>query len=482
MRAAEAAPPPPLLHPAGGGEGSPGRGALLVVAAILLAYANALLWGEFQFDDFNVIVDNPGVHAWPAWWNDLGRGIRPLLKFSYTLDWTLGGGAVLPFHLSNIAIHCANAVLVLMLARRYAAARLALRPHAEWIAACAALIFALHPIHSETVTYVSGRSAALMTMFYLAGLLAYASGRSVRDAPSIEAPRTALRLHLLVPFCFVLALAVKETAVTFPFALLLWELGNGGNLKHALRRQWSVWLLLALGALYFLGHPGYAAHLDRSATFNDFAGNLASTALGTAWLLRQWVAPFWLNIDPDLPVLRDIGSEALPPLLLLLALAATTFLSWRRRPWLAFALAWLLLQLVPLHLFLPRLDVANERQMLLAGWPLALLLATELALRLKDRPRMRLAVAVALLMLCLALTIARNADYRNEIALWQATARTSPDKARVRNNLGYAYAQDGRTAEAQAEYRRALLLNPRDFRARHNLKRLETEDSPPPSP
>lgn len=288
-----------------------------------------------------------------------------------------------------------------------------------------------------------------------------------------------LRLHLLVPLCFLLALAVKETAVTFPFALLLWELANGGKSSRALRHQWTSWLLLAVVALYFLGHPGYAAHVERSATFNDFLGNLASTALGAAWLLRQWVAPFWLNIDPDLPVLRAIDSAALLPLVLLLALTATTLLSWRRRPWLAFALAWLLLQLVPLHLFLPRLDVANERQMLLAGWPLALLLATELTLRLKDRPRLRQTVSAALLLLCLGLTIARNHDYRSEIALWEATARTSPDKARVHNNLGYAYARAGRRDEARREYRRALQLDPADFRARRNLARLEPEATQP---
>lgn len=480
------------------GRGTPDTSRLrtcgLILAAVLLAYANALLWGVFQFDDYNVIIGNPRVHSWAAWWADFGVGIRPLLKLSYTLDWRIGDGAVLPFHLTNLAIHGINALLVLLLTRHFASTQARLRPHADWIAACTALLFALHPIHSETVTYISGRSTSLMALFYLLGLLAYVSEpanpehSSLQHAPPARRVMRNLRLHLLVPLCFLLALAVKETAVTFPFALLLWALCTGDHPRNALRQQWSSWLLLVAGTLYFLLNPGYAAHLERSATFNDLGGNLASTALGTAWLLRQWVAPFWLNIDPDLPVLRDLGITiaalpSLPSLLLLLTLTVTTGLSWQRRPWLAFALAWLLLQLVPLHLVLPRLDVANERQMLLAGWPLAMVVASELALRVKARATTTgRIIAAALLLCCLVLTIARNLDYRSEIALWEATARQSPDKARAHNNLGYAYAQAGRNAEARAEYQRALQLDAHDFKARHNLKRLEAETANRPPP
>ena len=75
-----------------------------LVVAVFAAYANALLWGVFQFDDFNVIVGNSAVHSWPAWWADVGHGIRPLLKLSYTFDWGLGWGAR-GFHLSNLLIH-----------------------------------------------------------------------------------------------------------------------------------------------------------------------------------------------------------------------------------------------------------------------------------------------------------------------------------------------------------------------------------------
>jgi hypothetical protein len=94
--------------------------------------------GVFQFDDFNVIVNNPTVHSIAAWRDDLARGIRPLLKLSYTLNWITAAGAV-EFHAVNLAIHVVNTMLVLWLARRVATAfGLALRD-----ARCRAVVTAL---------------------------------------------------------------------------------------------------------------------------------------------------------------------------------------------------------------------------------------------------------------------------------------------------------------------------------------------------
>ena len=128
---------------------------LLPVLAALAAYANALP-ASFQFDDYNVIVDNPAVHGLAAWWASM-PGIRPLLKLSYALNWAAGPGPF-GFHLVNLACHALNTVMVYLLAVLWLP-RLApdLRPVVP--AACtAALVFALHPAQTEAVTYVAGRS------------------------------------------------------------------------------------------------------------------------------------------------------------------------------------------------------------------------------------------------------------------------------------------------------------------------------------
>ena len=82
---------------------------LLLIATVALAYANALD-GPFQFDDWNVIVDNPAVHSWATWWHFM-PGIRPLLKATYTANWTSGFGTA-GFHAVNVVLHAINALLV----------------------------------------------------------------------------------------------------------------------------------------------------------------------------------------------------------------------------------------------------------------------------------------------------------------------------------------------------------------------------------
>jgi hypothetical protein len=426
--------------------------------AVLACYGNALL-GEFQFDDYNVIVANEGVHTWQAWINGLGSGIRPLLKLSYTLNWTSGLG-VAGFHLVNIAIHLCNVGLVFMLTRHFLSSNSLLSEHTFGVPFLTALLFAVHPVHTEAVTYICGRSIALMSLFYLAGLLAYTIGR-IRQS--------GMLVYVATPLCFIAALGVKETAVTFPLALLAWHLASGASLKEAFKHQWPNWVLLMAGSLFFLMNDSYLTQMERSADLNSLQGNVATQATAFLYLMRQWMFPLWLNIDPDLKVVQNFDGQ-LPQLLFLAGVTVLMITTFRRRPWISFALAWALIQLLPLYVFLPRLDVANDRQMYLVSWPLAMAFTTEMAVWMKHK-HFLLAGAVLAAVLG-GMTILRNQEYQNEIALWESTAVLSPGKPRVHNNLGYAYEQAGRLAEARQEYSMAIRLNPEYRKAKDNLERI----------
>lgn len=429
-----------------------------LLLAVCLAYAN-VLGTPYQFDDYNVIVRFPGVHSWGDWWDGLPHGIRPLLKASYTLDWTLGYGAS-GFHLTNLIIHLLNGWLVYLLSRHYCARHSGL-PAA--LPLFVALLFVLHPAHSEAVSYLSGRSASLMTLFYLLGLLAYTHGRQHASAP---------HLYLLTPLCFVAALLCKETAVTFPFALLLWERFALDARPGQLRAQRTTWAVLLFANLLFLFSETFQSHMLRSAQFNTLGGNLATQANGMLWLLQQWTLPIWLNIDPDLPLYRNLSAAPLPVFGTLMLGGVAWWLRKQHPGW-SFALAWAMLQLLPLYILLPRLDIANERQLYLVGWPLALALGIELFRQMKaDHARLAL---LTLFLVAGLLTAHRNLDYRSEITLWQATAQQSPNKARVHNNLGYAWLLAGNKDAARAEFERALQLDPRQAEAAGNFLRLENE-------
>jgi len=428
--------------------------------AVAISYANVLA-GSFQFDDYNVIVNEAQVHSWANWYASLGSGIRPLLKLSYTANWTMGLG-VLGFHLTNLLIHLVNAYLVYRLTQLFVQqqARSAALHHVPLLAA---LLFAAHPIHTEAVSYISGRSASLMTLFYLAAILSYVVGRT-RHEP--------LYTHVVTPLFFLLALAVKETAVTLPLALLLWEVSCGGRWRFEFKPQWTSWLLLFIAAVFFLFSDHYLSQMERSAQLNGLQGNLATQLTGFIYLLQQFVLPLWQNIDPDLPLLHEL-SEATFPLTITIALLGLMIAFLRRRPWISFALGWMLLHLIPLYILLPRIDTANERQLYLAAWPLLLALAIELTLFL-DGKRWRL-VAAGLLIACIALTVSRNQVYQSEVTLWEDTVAKSPNKARAHNNLGYAYLLAQCKEEARRELTVALQLDPQLYQARYNLRRLDEE-------
>jgi tetratricopeptide (TPR) repeat protein len=417
----------------------------LLLAAILVAYANAF-GGSFQFDDFNVIVRQPAVHSLAAWWDSM-PGIRPLLKLSYALSWAAGGGSAIAFHAVNVALHAANVLLAWAvlreLWRRMGAGE------AEMAAFAGALLFALHPAHTEAVSYVSGRSVSLMAFFYLASMLAYLRG----------APRwVSLAL-------FAAALATKEVAVTLPAALLLCDALDQRqpfDLRAALRRQWAHWALLVIGLAAMAMLPRYREMLETSLALRGLKEQLALQAAAIvrhAGVLSLAVAP---NIDPEVPFAPTVA------VLAILAAIGVGFALLRLQPWYALALLWFFLHLAPTNSILARADAVNDRQLYLASLgPLAL---AGLAIALMPRAR-SVALAAAAVLLTAA-TIARNRDDRSEAALWSDTVRKSPGSARAWNNLGYAYQLEGRREEARAAYQRALALDPEDFKAKINLQGL----------
>lgn len=427
-----------------------------LLAAAALAHANGLA-GAFQFDDYNVIVQNPAVHSWAGWLASM-PGIRPLLKLSYTASWTSGLGRV-GFHAVNLAAHLAAVGCAFLLLRR----------RADWVgggaagpaALTAALVFALHPAQTEAVTYLSGRSVSLMGALYLGSILAYARG--------VERGSALWRAGLS-PLLFGAALLVRETAWTLPLALLLWGgAPPGASWRERLGRLWVHWGVLAGVGVGMLATAGYRRLLLGSLSARTLKENLLTQVDGVCYLLTQPLLLLQVNIDPDLPSRTHLTADLALRGGLLLALALAGCLQLRRRPWLGGGILWLFLHLCPTNSLLPRLDVANDRQLYLGLLGPALILAVTLGRWL---PRRGAAVAAALALLLGGATVVRNLDYRTEVALWQATVRSSPEKARAWNNLGYAHQMAGELEAARQVYRRALALDPGLLKARANLGAL----------
>jgi hypothetical protein len=417
-------------------------------------------------------------------------GIRPLLKLTFAANRASGAGLA-GFHAVNLAVHLSSAFLAWALLRRLAA-RLGSPPAAALLGA---LLFAVHPVQTEAVTYVSGRSSSLAGALALGSALAWVAGRE-RERAWMWAG--------LSPLLMLLSLGAKETALALPAALLLLE-GVAGprpfSWRRALRGVAPHLAVLAAAAAGILASPIYRRMAARSLELREPWTNLLTHVQALGWLAGQVVRLDRLNADPALPAVDALSpSIVLAGLGLLGALGAGLALL-RRRPATAFGILWFLLWLPLAGWALPRADPASERQLYLAllgpGWLAGLVLARGLAGEAREGPargtsagpgaearpgagaapgtagrRIALALALALVAALAAATALRNRVYRDEVAFWEDVAAKSPHSARAHNNLGVALAGRCRIAEAEASFHRALEADPRHFRAAVNLELL----------
>jgi tetratricopeptide (TPR) repeat protein len=438
------------------GEAGERRRAAAAALAAAVAHLPSL-WGAFQFDDYNVIVNEPAVHSGSALLSALAGGVRPLLKASYALNWALGHGPA-GFHAFNIAVHALNSALVYGIGRRLCGRWLG-EKDASGAALAAALMFALHPAQTEAVTYVCGRSSSLMASFYLGAALLFLRGASGFASAAL----------------FALALAVKESAIALPATLLLFEASGPKRpvWKEIARRHAPVWLVAAAGIAAMLVSARYRDLLGYGFTQRGMTQNLLTQLNGVHYLLARLVSLRGFNIDPGLPELTAWTPALAVWAGLLAALGGLGAVNIRRRPELGFGVLWFFLQLAPTNSFVPRLDPANDRQLYLACWGPFLALAVA-ASRAMTPLRARAAAAV-LLTAFAAASVARQLDYGSEIRLWEASVREAPGNARARNNLGLAYQDAGRRGEALEQYRAALRLRPDYTKAGVNKRLLDWE-------
>jgi hypothetical protein len=422
----------------------------------LLPPAALLLWlpalsGPFQFDDYNVIVNQPAVHNLAVWWQSL-PGIRPLLKLSYTLNWLISPEAF-GFHLTNLLIHAVNGGLLYTWLGRT-------RQFEPPLTLVITLLWCLHPAQTEAVTYIAGRSVSLSATALLTGLVLLAGRHPQRPA--------------LAAACTLAGLAVRETAWIFPaaFALALWL--QGQDRRDIVRLLTPTLVVVTLAALVFVSEPHFRRLIDVSLTTRTPGEQLLAQI--EAW--RYFVTgPLRLtpNLDPDLPAPAAVTPAHLlwgAGGLLLVALAVWGTLA--RRSWTAGGLLWFFLLLAPTNSLMPRLDVASDRHL----YPALIGLAWVAGALCSNMRRGQALLWLLLPLLAIALLI-RNEDYRSATALWARTAAQSPGKSRVWNNLGMACRQEGRPDCARAAFSEAWRLDPGNRQAAANLYFLEHPAAPP---
>lgn len=450
---------------------------MVLVLAIVAAYWNSL-HGQFLFDDFSCIVDNPRIrHLWPltrivASAPDIAVAGRPLVSLSLAFNYALGGPRVLGYHLVNLALHLLVALGLFGIARdtlRSQRLRRHYGPYATGLALAIALVWATHPLLTESVTYVIQRTELLMAACLVATLAC-----AIRSARS-PSPH---RWWLAAVAASACGMASKEVMVVAPLVVALYDrVFLAGSWRDVWRRRgWlyaglaSTWLVLAALVLR-ANRPATAGLGFAEATPWRYALTQAGVV---ARYLRLVVWPTPLVADyGDWPLAAGFA-DVWRPALVIGALLAATVWALRRWPSLGFLGAWFFLILAPTSSVLPIItELAAERRMylpLLAPVALLIVGGWELLGRLCPSPHrsrlggMLLAAATVAL---IAATIRRNADYASEVGMLRDIIAKRPGNVRAHYNLGIALAEQGRLDDSARVFATALRLKP-DYASAHS--------------
>jgi tetratricopeptide (TPR) repeat protein len=493
-------------------------GPRLWVVSLLLAVAIGFVYGPalrapFIFDDRVGIVDNISIYSlWPLVGPpshpgplnpgpDMPSSPRPLVNLSLAINYALGGDNPFGYHVFSVVLHFLTAVLLWAVVRRtlrlpYFGERF--DATASWLALAVALLWALHPLVTETVIYATQRSELMMALFYLDTL--YCSLRYWLSSPlpvmegqgegsvNLDISPTTRRIWLALAILSCLAgMASKEVMVSAPLMILLFERTFiAGSIRSALQRSWPLYVgLLLTWILLWL--------VVARAPYGTAAGVESGVPLHHWWLtqakvflmylkLALWPWPLMIHYElPYFTTLSEAWAFVLPIALLGLG---TLYLLWRNNPvgylgTLVFAV------LAPTSLIPIRLEMAAERRMYfpLAAIVTLLVVGGYVVLRSARfrsifklsaswAPHQSPAIVGLVILLALASGVVsgkRRSVYSDEMALWQQVLEYQPNNLFAHNNLGLIHTRAGRTDEAIKVLQATLAIKPDYTYALNNL-------------
>jgi len=461
----------------------------LLIALASLPYLNTLL-NSFVYDDNTQVLNNPYLHSLrhlpailstTAWSYRGSQAVtnyyRPMMTLGYLVCYRLFGPLAYGYHLANIVLHAAVVCLLFAVTLRMF--------HHRGIAFTAAALFALHPIHTESVAWIAAVTELELTFFFLLAFWFFL-GEARPDG------RCSASAHLAMLASFVLALLSKEQAFMLPLVATVYEHAYREDLRDTTWRQklarygtlWPVAFAYLLFRVRFLGSLAPATKIPKATWPQAFLSALALTGpyLGKlvwpARLLAFYVFHKSVSVFDPRVMAGVVG----------LAVTAALFaLLWRRgagsRARLAsLGVVWTLVTLAPVlnarwmgtnvfaerYLYLPSVGFAW-----IVAWGLVAL--WEAAAGYNRVWRRNLAAAVAVVVaLCVVRIVTRNRDWRDDVALYTHTLGLEPQAFLIRNNLGAVYWKRGNVDEAERQWTQALEDGPQQPIMLNNLGLVAT--------
>jgi tetratricopeptide (TPR) repeat protein len=423
--------------------------AVLAISAAVV-YANVLL-NSFSYDDFLYVLNNQGVT------NPTLRGFftatrftnvfRPVTFATFSLNWKLGNIHAVGYHLFNLLLHIGVTLLLYLLLKKL----LENIPDAATLSFVAALLFAVHPIHTEAVASIVGRSELLAAGFVFATWLFH------------------LEDHLLPSLvCFGLALMSKESAISFVPLVLIGDYLRGKFKSRAIY-LWITLVAVAYTGVLWAAQGGRFGEFEINFLDNPLAkfppGLRLLNALRIAWkYVGLLLYPAALSCDYSYNAIKLYSDlwHTLPVALLTLAVIALWIwtLRTRRTPWALAGALYFAAFATTSNVLIPTGTIMGERLAYLPSAGFCLLVAL-LWFELRKRASTAAWVVLAVILCAFgARTVVRNRDWRSNFTLYSAAVRVVPDDSRMQCNLGGAYLDAGQLDLARQHLQIALQIYP----------------------
>jgi len=460
----------------------------LLLLAIGYVYAG-IIDGPFVFDDHNAIVQNRAIQIEQFDTQALAQiasesylPTRFFANLTFALNYLTSGLETRSYHTVNIVIHALNAILVYLFLGQLLRSRPELvKAHVlRWLPLLAAALWALHPIQTQAVSYVVQRMAELAFFFYLLSLVLYLAARRANT----KRPRGAL-LSLAV-LSGLLALLNKENAATLPLAILLveWFFLQQADWQWLKKRFWvllgAAAILLFAGLIYTGGNlVGHVLDGYQGRSF-DLQERLLTQPRVILHYLYLWFVPLPGNfvLDYDFRLSTGLLSPltTLPAVLFILVAVGLALRYAARFPLPALSVLWLFLSQTIESSIIP-LEIIFEHRMYLPSVGVALLCA----LAILSIPYRHASAAIVLLVLpaLASSTQARNQVWTDTLLLWQDSATKSPSSPRALAQLGKVLMDRGRWSEAVSALKKALALDPGNYKIHLNLAAVYANMSEP---
>jgi len=445
---------------------------LLILVTLSVYYKSFA--NSFAYDDYALVVDNPSVKklnfaSLISYFADRNTASsdgelskdnwRPFVTASFAIDYKLWGLNPRLYHAENAALHIINAVLV------YTAGLLMLS--ASFTAFLAALIFAIHPVQTEAVAWVSGRSNLLFLLFFLLAFIFHVKERKSRGS--------VLNYNLsLILFAF--SLFSKEMAITLPIILIIYDLHfrEKNNLKDGMTYYLPFFLI---GSAYLVTRFAVLGTIAQQETWwgNSILANILVTLRAIAGYVRLLILPVNLGIEYLAGLPKYLFDKSALTAIAILAGILFFWYKFRKDRIISFYTAWFFVTLLPVCNIVPFKAIMAERFLYLPSIAFAALSAV-LLFTLKVRCKGAAAKVVltlaasALFLFYASATISRNGSWKDEITLYAREVSRLPANPRSHYNLGFAYFKAAQCAGAKEAANSYYALAAREFDETVRLK------------